>query len=72
MSVLRLLPANHQNIESAYRGAGLFPFNPQRVLRTLLNDEPSVKVDRPKTPHQYDIFDQVFVNCSQAGYKRGI
>jgi hypothetical protein len=55
---------NHHNIESAYRGAGLFPFNPQRALRTLLHDEPSVEVDRPKTPNQYDIFNQVFVNSS--------
>jgi hypothetical protein len=26
---------NHQNIESAWRGIGLFPFNPQRALRTI-------------------------------------
>ncbi|ELR08830.1 hypothetical protein GMDG_03504 [Pseudogymnoascus destructans 20631-21] len=50
--------------ESAYRGAGLFPFNPQQALRTLLNAEPSVEADRPKTPHQYDIFDRVFINSS--------
>jgi hypothetical protein len=54
---------NHQNIESAWRGAGLFPFNPQRALRTLARD-PTPEVERPKTPSQFDIFKQVFVNSS--------
>jgi len=54
---------NHQNIESAWRGAGLFPFNPQRALRTLAR-ETTPEVERPKTPTQFDIFDQVFVNSS--------
>lgn len=54
---------NHQNIESAWRGAGLFPFNPARALRTLVRDI-IPEVERPKTPTQFDIFDQVFVNSS--------
>ncbi|KFZ24776.1 hypothetical protein V502_00745 [Pseudogymnoascus sp. VKM F-4520 (FW-2644)] len=54
---------NHQNIESAWRGAGLFPFNPQRALRTMVQEDPLV-LERPKTPTQFDIFDQVFVNSS--------
>ena len=54
---------NHQNIESAWRGAGLFPFNPQRVLRMIAR-EITPEVERPKTPTQFDIFNQVFVNSS--------
>jgi hypothetical protein len=54
---------NHQNIESAWRGAGLCPFNPQRALRTLAR-ETTPEVERPKTPTQFDIFDRVFVNSS--------
>ena len=59
----RLDVCNHQNIESAWRGAGLFPFNPQRALRTMVQEEP-LELERPKTPTQFDIFDQVFVNSS--------
>ena len=54
---------NHQNIESAWRGPGLFPFNPQRALRTMAR-EVTTGVERPKTPSQFDIFDEVFANCS--------
>lgn len=54
---------NHQNIESAWRGAGLFPFNPARALCTLVRDM-TPEVERPKTPTQFDIFDQVLVNSS--------
>jgi hypothetical protein len=54
---------NHQNIKSAWRGAGLFPFNPQRALRTMVQEEPR-ELERPKTPTQFDIFNQVFVNSS--------
>ena len=52
-----------QHIESAWRGAGLFPFNPQRALRTMAQ-EPLTEVERQITPTLYDIFDQVFVNSS--------
>ena len=52
-----------QNIASAWRGAGLFPFNPQRALRTIIQEE-ILEQERPKTPTQFDIFDQVFVNSS--------
>jgi hypothetical protein len=54
---------NHQNNESAWRGAGLFPFNPQRALRTIAREK-TPEPERPKTPTQFDIFDQVFVNSS--------
>ena len=54
---------NHQNIESAWRGPGLFPFNPQRALRTMAR-EVTTGVERPKTPSQFDIFDEVFANSS--------
>ncbi|ODQ71458.1 hypothetical protein LIPSTDRAFT_73139 [Lipomyces starkeyi NRRL Y-11557] len=52
-----------QNIESAWRGAGLFPFNPQRALRTIVLDT-TPELERPRTPTEFDIFDQVFVNSS--------
>jgi hypothetical protein len=54
---------NTQHIESAWRGAGLFPFNPQRALRTMAQ-EPLTEVERQITPTLDDIFDQVFVNSS--------
>ncbi|OAF62228.1 hypothetical protein VC83_01058 [Pseudogymnoascus destructans] len=54
---------NRQNIESAWRGAGLIPFNPQRALRTMARDA-TPEQERPRTPTQFDIFNQVFVNSS--------
>ena len=54
---------DHFHIEVAWRGAGLIPFNPQRALRTL-ERSPTPEPERPKTPTQFDIFDQVFVNSS--------
>ncbi len=54
---------NHQNVESAWRGAGLFPFNPQRALHTIAR-EMTPELVRPTTPTQFDIFDQVFVTSS--------
>ncbi|APA08975.1 hypothetical protein SS1G_02829 [Sclerotinia sclerotiorum 1980 UF-70] len=54
---------HHQNIESAWRGARLHPFNPQRVFHTL-GREFTPKVEISKEPIQFDIFNQVFVNSS--------
>jgi hypothetical protein len=54
---------NHQNIKSSWRGAGLFLFNPQRALCTIAR-ETTPEVKMPRTPSQFDIFDQVFVNSS--------
>jgi hypothetical protein len=59
----RLDVCNHQNIESAWRGAGLVPFNPQRALRTLARDA-TPELERPQIPTQFDIFNQVFINSS--------
>lgn len=52
---------NCQNIESAWRGAGLFLFNRQRALRTIAR-ETTPQVKRPQTPTQFDIFNQVFIS----------
>jgi hypothetical protein len=60
----RLDVCNYQNIISAWRGAGLFPFNPQRALCTIIQEGEIPEQERPKTPTQFDIFDQVFVNSS--------
>jgi hypothetical protein len=54
---------SHLNEGLAWRGAGLFPFNPQRALRTTVQEAP-LEVERPKTPTQFHIFNQVFVNSS--------
>jgi hypothetical protein len=54
---------NYQSIESAWRRAALFPFNPQRALRTIAREK-TPELERPKTPTQFDIFNQVFVNSS--------
>jgi hypothetical protein len=54
---------NQSHIEAAWRGSGLLPFNPQRALRTI-ERSPTPELERPKTPTQFDIFDQVFVNSS--------
>jgi hypothetical protein len=45
----RLDVCNHHNIKSAWRGAALFPLNPQRALRTMVQEEPH-ELERPKTP----------------------
>jgi hypothetical protein len=59
----RLEACTKQNIESAWRGAGLIPFNPKRALRTMdYNTTP--EPERPTTPTEFDIFNQVFVNSS--------
>ena len=60
----RLDVCNYQNIILAWRGAGLFPFNPQRALCTIIQEGEIPEQEQPKTPTQFDIFDQVFVNSS--------
>jgi len=52
-----------QNIESAWRGSGLLPFNPKRALRSLHCYE-TPEPESPKTPQKFDIFSQVFINSS--------
>ena len=54
---------DQSHIKSAWRGAGLIPFNRVRVLRSI-DGAPSPEPERPKTPTNFDIFDQVFVNSS--------
>ena len=42
-----------QNIEASWRGAGIFPFNPQRALCTLIHEEGGgeiLELEPPKTP----------------------
>jgi hypothetical protein len=38
---------NHQNIESAWRGAGVFRFNPQRALRSRDSPKAQKKASNP-------------------------
>jgi hypothetical protein len=51
------------NIESAFRGAGLIPFQPQRVLR-IIKSQPTTPPPQPQTSTEYDILDRVFLNSS--------
>jgi hypothetical protein len=51
------------NIESAFRGAGLIPFQTQRVLRIIKN-QPTTPPPQPQTSTEYDILDRVFLNSS--------
>jgi hypothetical protein len=59
----RLEACTPQNIESAWRGAGLAPFNPKRALR-MIDHDTSLEPRRPQTPTEFDIFNRVFVNSS--------
>ena len=52
-----------QHINSAWRGAGLFPFNPKRALRTI-EKETTPEAETPTHATPYEAFDQVFVNSS--------
>jgi len=54
---------DHFHIESVWHRSGMILFNPQRVLCTIERD-PTPELERPKTPTQFGIFDQVFVNSS--------
>jgi hypothetical protein len=55
----RLDACTIQNIEASWRGAGIFPFNPQRALRILISEGDGGEIlepEPPKTPTQFDIF----------------
>ena len=52
-----------QNIESAWRGAGLVPLNPKRALRSLDCYE-TPEPGTPTAPQEYDILNKVFLNSS--------
>jgi hypothetical protein len=59
-----------ENIDSAWRGAGLRPFQPQRVIRAttlLLPTTPTP--ERPRTPTEHDIFEKVFLNSSPPDFQ---
>ena len=56
-----------RHIESSWHGAGLFPFNPKRALRTIEREstpELATTPTQPTTPSPFDAFDQVFINSS--------
>jgi hypothetical protein len=52
------------NIKSAWRGSGLLPFQPQKVIRAATLPLTYVKPQRPKTPTEHDIFKKVFQTSS--------
>jgi len=60
----RSIAISTRNIESAWRGAGLIPFSPQRIIRSIRSSQPATPPMRPQTPTEYDILNQVFVNSS--------
>ena len=52
-----------QHIDSSWRGAGLFPFNPKRALRTN-EKETTPEAETPIQATPYKAFDRVFMNSS--------
>jgi hypothetical protein len=52
------------NIESAWRGSGLEPFQPQRVIRAATLPPTYTVPQRPRTPTEHDIFAKVFQTSS--------
>jgi hypothetical protein len=52
------------NINSAWRGSGLQPFQPQTVIRAATLPTIDVVVEWPHTPTEHDIFEKVFLNSS--------
>jgi len=48
------------NVFSAWRGAGLVPFQPQTVIRSATLPTFTTTQQRPRTPTEHDIFDKVF------------
>ena len=55
---------SNSNINSAWRGSGLQPFQPQTVIRAATLPTTDVALERPKTPIEHDIFEKVFLNSS--------
>jgi hypothetical protein len=54
---------SNSNIASAWRGCGLQPFQPQKVIRAATLTT-YIAEERPKTPTEHDIFEKVFQNSS--------
>ena len=52
-----------QHIDSSWRRAGLFPFNPKRALRTI-EKETTPEAETPIQATPYEAFDRVFMNSS--------
>ena len=63
--------AAFKNVESAWRGTGLKPFQPQRVIRAATLPPPPTfaTLERPKTPTEHDIFEKVFQTSSPPDFK---
>ena len=57
------------NINSAWRGSGLQPFQPQTVIRAATLPTTDVIVERPHTPTEHDIFEKVFLNSSPPDFQ---
>jgi predicted transcriptional regulator len=57
------------NINSAWRGSGLQPFQPQTVIRAATLPTTDVVVERPHTPTEHDIFEKVFLNSSPPDFQ---
>jgi hypothetical protein len=55
------------NINSAWRGCGLQPFQPQRCIRAATHT--TYVEPRPRTLTEHDIFDKVFENSSPPDFQ---
>jgi hypothetical protein len=60
----RQLAFTTANIASGWRGAGLKPFQPSRVIREMVPTTLDTLPQRPSTPTEYSILDTIFVNSS--------
>jgi hypothetical protein len=60
---------SNSNINSAWRGSGLQPFQPQTVIRAATLPTTDVALERPHTPIEHDIFEKVFVNSSPLDFQ---
>ncbi|KFY91589.1 hypothetical protein V500_04588, partial [Pseudogymnoascus sp. VKM F-4518 (FW-2643)] len=60
---------SNSNINSAWRGCGLQPFQPQTVIRAATLPTTDVIVERPRTPTEHDIFEKVFLNSSPPDFQ---
>ncbi|KFY18076.1 hypothetical protein V492_00173 [Pseudogymnoascus sp. VKM F-4246] len=57
------------NINSAWRGSGLQPFQPQIDIRAATLPTTDVATERPHTPTEHDIFEKVFLNSSPPDFQ---
>jgi hypothetical protein len=66
--IIRAAAFSISNINSAWRGSGLQPFQLQTVIRAATLPTTDV-VEWPRTPTEHDIFEKVFLNSSPPDFQ---